>query len=487
MRRFFESVVQPLLELLLPRRIVEIGIAEGSHSALLAEWCLQHDAHLHMIDTAPRFDTDAFVLRFNGAAEVHIGRSLDVLPTLPRPDLALIDGDHNWYTVYHELQLLFRSQGKTVSPGPICVLHDTSWPYGRRDLYYDPSNIPERHRHPWCRGPLLPDDSGIADFGLNPHLHHARHEGGLRNGVQTAIEDFVAEHPGSFRLVHLPVLFGLTLLVPMTRLSPGEGLKDFLASLELSPHWRNLLQIEEAERCYGTVAAQRLAPLPRTLGAPYAGPVSGRSFSPNVPGEILSRIQDGTMRYRYRDRALYKNPFDLALYLRLIGQLRPRSVLEIGTAEGGSALWFADMMTALGIDGRVLTIDRKACGTLEDPRITVLVGEGTDLGSALPGSLLATLPRPWLVVEDSAHTYEVSLAVLLFFDRYLHPGDYIVIEDGVLRGLPGEQYLKYLDGPSRAIESFLMIRAADYEIDTESCDYYGFNVTYCPNGWLKRR
>ncbi len=487
MRRFFEDVVQPLLELSLPQRIVEIGIAEGSHSALLAEWCRQHHAHLDMIDTAPRFDAEAFTLRFDGTAEIHIGKSLDVLPVLPGPDLALIDGDHNWYTVYHELQLLFRGQGGAAGPGPLCILHDTGWPYGRRDLYYDPSNIPEQYLHPWCRGPLLPHHSGIAEVGINPQLCHARHEGGLRNGVQTAIEDFVAERPGCFRLVHLPILFGLTLLVPVARLSPGEALEDFLTSLELSPHWKNLLRIEETERCYGTVAGQRLAPFPPTPGAPYAGPVSGRSFSPSLPGEILSRIQDGTMRYRYRDRALYKNPFDLALYLRLLGQLRPRSVLEIGTAEGGSALWFADMITVLGIDGRVLTIDRKACAALDDSRITVLAGDAADLGSVLPDSLLSTLPRPWLVVEDSAHTCEVSLAVLRFFDRYLQPGDYVVIEDGVVRGLPGEQYLKYLDGPSRAIESFLMTRADDYEIDTESCDYYGFNVTYCPNGWLKRR
>jgi cephalosporin hydroxylase len=218
----------------------------------------------------------------------------------------------------------------------------------------------------------------------------------------------------------------------------------------------------------------------------YAGPISGRSFTPALPGDALTGIQSGTMRYRYRDRALLKNPFDLALYLRLLGQLRPKTVIEVGTAEGGSAVWFADMLTVLGVEGRVVTVDRQPPTDLHDSRIDVLSGDATDLGGVLSGARLATLPKPWLVVEDSAHTFDVSLAVLRFFDRTLVAGDYIVVEDGVVRALPGEQYLAYEDGPSRAIEAFLQERGQDYAIDTDICDYYGFNATYAPNGWLTR-
>ena len=81
----------------------------------------------------------------------------------------------------------------------------------------------------------------------------------------------------------------------------------------------------------------------------------------------------------------------------------------------------------------------------------------------------------------------MSLAILSFFDGQLAAGDYIVVEDGALRGLPGDHYRRYLDGPSRAIEAFLRTRGAAYEIDTELCDFYGFNATYNPNGWLRRR
>ncbi len=33
---------------------------------------------------------------------------------------------------------------------------------------------------------------------------------------------------------------------------------------------------------------------------------------------------------------------DLAIYARLMWELKPRTVIEVGTAKGGSALWLAD-------------------------------------------------------------------------------------------------------------------------------------------------
>jgi hypothetical protein len=45
---------------------------------------------------------------------------------------------------------------------------------------------------------------------------------------------------------------------------------------------------------------------------------------------LLMKIQQGTMAYRYRSLPLQKNPFDLALYLRLLDQARPRTLIELG-------------------------------------------------------------------------------------------------------------------------------------------------------------
>lgn len=479
MRRFFRDLTEPILGRLRPKRIIEIGAAEGGHSELLAGWCDANGAEVDIIDTAPRFDVSKFLARYPQVARVHVAPSLSVLPCLSPADVILVDGDHNWFTVYNELKTVYR-------PGwrPLCLLHDITWPYGRRDLYYDPAMVPDEYRKEWRRGPVDPDVSGIASTGLNSVLCHAVQEGGPNNGVLTAIEDFLRERTEQFRVVTLPILFGLAIIAPNELLDDRPNVRDFLDTLEIPEHLRNLLQIEEKERIAGIAAGQRLAPLGRTPGRPWAPSWRGRSFSPSLPSEILDGIQLGTLNSVYRNHKIYKSPFDLALYLRLIGNLNPRTIIEIGSGDGGSALWFADMMAAVTGAGNVFSFDCRPCESFpKDDRIHFVQAEA-------PGALLAEVlngePHPWLVIEDSSHTLEVSLGVLRFFDPLLVAGDYIVVEDGVLRGLSSEKYLQYEDGPARAIRAFLAENEDRYVIDAELCDFYGYNVTWNPNGWLRK-
>lgn len=207
----------------------------------------------------------------------------------------------------------------------------------------------------------------------------------------------------------------------------------------------------------------------------------------DIPGPLLSTIQAGVMRTMYKGRVCLKSPFDVMLYLRLLQQLRPRSIVEIGTQEGGGALLLADMLCMLGAEARVLSVDVKPPPPIDDPRIVFLTGNAAALDAALPPALLASLPHPWLVIEDSAHLFETSLAVLKFFDRLLEPGDYIVVEDGIVAFLPEAAYARYDNGPNRAVAQFLRDHADAYDIDRSLCDFYGGNVTYNPNGWLRRR
>lgn len=219
-----------------------------------------------------------------------------------------------------------------------------------------------------------------------------------------------------------------------------------------------------------------------------AAPVGDRAFESAIPAQVLDRIQHGTMRTTYRSVPFYKSPFDISLYLELLGALAPRTVIEIGTKFGGSALWFADMMTAQGIHSpRVLSIDIEPLSEVVDPRITFITGDAKRLDAVLPLDLLEALRHPLLVVEDSSHMYAESTAVLEFFHPVLETGDYIVVEDGVVNQLSGEQYRRYENGPNRAVADFLAVHGPDYEIDADLCDRFGHNATYNPNGWLRRR
>ncbi|MEO6359271.1 MAG: CmcI family methyltransferase [Sphingomicrobium sp.] len=214
--------------------------------------------------------------------------------------------------------------------------------------------------------------------------------------------------------------------------------------------------------------------------------VRGRHFRVDLPTKALNSIQSGTLRTRYKGRRLAKSPFDLAHYMQLVDRLRPQTIIEVGTSEGGSALWFADQCRAFGLDEtRIVTIDVNP-PPFEIPGVRFHQADSTDPERTFPTELIEAMPHPWLVVEDSAHSYESASAVLAYFDARMRRGDMLVLEDGILADLEGKGYRALADGPNRALADFLRCGGDRYQIDAAICDFYGHNVTYSPNGWLRR-
>ena len=261
-----------------------------------------------------------------------------------------------------------------------------------------------------------------------------------------------------------------------------------------------LLKIGRYEMCHQT-ATRVLNDDPSNEAASYflrliatattAPPVEGktlqqRSYRTSIPQPFLGRLQDSVHHYRYRNIQMVKSPFDMALYPLMLWNLKPRTIIEIGSKEGGSALWLADQVRNFGLDTKILSIDLIRVANLEDPLITFLSGNGRDLSGTLTSGLLADLQRPWLVIEDADHTEKTSLSVLEFFDPLLVEGDRIVIEDGIMSDLYPDSFPDCSSGPHMALKTFLAIRANDYEIDSFYCDFFGYNATWSPNGILKK-
>ncbi len=213
--------------------------------------------------------------------------------------------------------------------------------------------------------------------------------------------------------------------------------------------------------------------------------VGGRSFDVGVPPDLLDSIQAGTLKTRYKGRRLAKNPFDLALYVQLLETLKPRTIIEIGTSDGGSALWFRDQSRSLGIPCEILTMDIRPLAR-EIEGVSFFQVDATRPADTFPHARISSAAHPWLVIDDSAHTYASTSAILEYFHSFLQPADYLVVEDGVVADLRGPEYRQYEDGPNRAVRDLLLKWSQHYRIATEFCDFYGHNVTYCPNAWLVR-
>ncbi len=85
-----------------------------------------------------------------------------------------------------------------------------------------------------------------------------------------------------------------------------------------------------------------------------------------------------------------KCPLDLWIYQELLFEHRPDFVVETGTANGGSALFFASMFDIIGGNGRVVTIDvDEEFNRPENERITYVKG------SSVAAETLATVRRNW--------------------------------------------------------------------------------------------
>ena len=199
--------------------------------------------------------------------------------------------------------------------------------------------------------------------------------------------------------------------------------------------------------------------------------------------DFLQGIQKGVMNYTYRGIKCLKNPFDISIYLKLISEMRPGCIIEIGTNEGGSALLFNDLVKMLGIQCSIYSIDiNNSIDYALGDRITFLNGDVRCLGKILDNNFFQKLNSPILVIEDSSHKYSDVLACLTFFSNHLKKGDMIVIEDGILSELGLDE--KYEGGPNRALKEYFELHPDIYQIATDYCDMFGKNISYNPNGYL---
>ena len=187
---FFKRILRPYILDNKYKNICEIGAAVGRSTDKLLD--IGYVA-VSIIDPCLEEDLE-FKYKKIERVRVYRGLSLQVLPKMFEGfDCILIDGDHNWYTVFGELKYI--EENELIKEGGTIFLHDVAGPFGRRDMYYIPESIPPTFRHPF-------DKKGIATI-----------EGGLKNGVLTAVEDFLKLHKKKYMFFMIKPQHGLGMLV----------------------------------------------------------------------------------------------------------------------------------------------------------------------------------------------------------------------------------------------------------------------------------
>lgn len=172
--------------------------------------------------------------------------------------------------------------------------------------------------------------------------------------------------------------------------------------------------------------------------------------------------------FKWKNQVVFKTAFDLAIYQMLLWELQPKTIIEIGSGNGGSAIWLADMNTAQGLDTTIYSLDLNP-PNISYPNVHFIEGDCFKIEESFPADLLTNLAHPILIIED-AHVN--ILNVLNHFHPFLESGDYLVVEDS--------------ERKQKLIGQFLKGKINEYSVDTLYCDYFGRNVTCSIDSILRK-
>ena len=180
--------------------------------------------------------------------------------------------------------------------------------------------------------------------------------------------------------------------------------------------------------------------------------------------------------HKWKGLTLMKDPMTLSIYMMMIQELKPKTILEFGTYDGGSALWMEDTIKSLQLKCDIHTFDIKTervklpkyskikSHKLDNNQIKEFINQNTEL--------FKEMKSPVLMIEDS---HVNSAEVVRCLDPFLKSGDYLVIEDTL-------DQKKYQD----TILSENGISRMNYEVDTFYCDFWGVNNSWNINSIFKK-
>ena len=178
---------------------------------------------------------------------------------------------------------------------------------------------------------------------------------------------------------------------------------------------------------------------------------------------------------RWKGLKIIKFPTDLILYHQVIWENKPDVIIECGTAYGGSANFYGDMLELNG-KGRIISIDIGAVATPEHPRVTYLTGRTTAADTIEKIKNMIKPEESVMVVLDSDHRRVHVKRELYYYSPLVTQGQYLVVEDAF--------YSNKMKGPGEAIQWFLGDKKGkgfkNSKIDRQ------FVTGVCRGGWLRR-
>jgi cephalosporin hydroxylase len=178
-----------------------------------------------------------------------------------------------------------------------------------------------------------------------------------------------------------------------------------------------------------------------------------------------------------------KHPVDAWIMQELIWRTKPDCIVELGTAFGGSAIFFCHMLDMLG-NGIVVTVDKDQSRSMgvEHERLMKIAGDAGEPDVVSDVASWCDSNRVMVIHDASHESADVYRDLKLYADLVSVDG-YFIVEDGVVDLFePPIGWGFGRPGPLDAIRRFLK-EDDRFRADLE-CERFG--MTYNPHGYLRR-
>ena len=179
----------------------------------------------------------------------------------------------------------------------------------------------------------------------------------------------------------------------------------------------------------------------------------------------------------------FKCALDLWIYQEILFDTKPDVVVEIGSFYGGTTLFLANILEALG-HGEVISVDPdRSKFQVKHPRIETVTGLSQD-AAVLEEVRKRCAGKKVMVIQDGDHTETGVLRDLESYAPLVSSGCYFIVEDGTVDVFtPRDSLGRYFRGPIPAIDAFLK-QHPEFREDEKRERYL---ITFNPQGYLLRQ
>lgn len=205
--------------------------------------------------------------------------------------------------------------------------------------------------------------------------------------------------------------------------------------------------------------------------------------------------------FSWLGRPIIQLPEDVLRIQEVIYRVKPDIIIETGIAHGGSIVFYASILKAMGLQGKVIGVDieirphnRQALEAHElKPYFELIEGSSIDVKVVEKVASFIKPNSKVLVLLDSNHTKEHVLNELYLYSEFVTKDSYIVATDGIMKDLsdaPRSNPDWKENNPFTAVQEFLQ-KKSEFVLEQPAWLFneslgLNENITYWPGAYLKR-